>query len=191
MKEYKKHKVIMLSIKDTSKEIKEYPSPIALYDDELFHKHSCMYTLEKAIFQHLYILSDDKIKVGDWITDTNKVYEAPEIDAFIGFKKIIASTDISLELPQIPQSFINTYIEEYNNDNIIDEVNVEYIYYNEEGSVRINMGNTINISLIKDSYSREEVILLINKFLSDNIKTPILKDNFDKWIEQNIKKIKL
>jgi len=46
--------------------------------------------------QHLYVTSDEEIKEGDWITDGHKVYKAPDIDAFIGLFKIIATTDKSL-----------------------------------------------------------------------------------------------
>ena len=103
--------------------------------------------------QHLYIISDDEIKDGDYFladnrlnTTSNKglpnwvlckctkvknswVYcnEIPD-EGHNGdwCKKIIATTDESLNLPQPSQQFIQKYIEEYNKGNIITDVLVEY-----------------------------------------------------------------
>ena len=100
---------------------------------------------------HLYILSDDEIKDGDWGI---KTYGMPGTEEIVKYsydmgntvKKIIATTDVSLEtffessqgsfiehgqgyfkkLPQIHQSFIEYYIEQYNKGNIITEVDIEY-----------------------------------------------------------------
>jgi hypothetical protein len=101
-------------------------------------------------FQHLYILSDEKIKEGDWYFDkksgVNKAtsgFEFNEIELALGFNKnttfkIVASTDKLVKytnedtdgvheyLPSIPESFINKYIEEYNKGNVIKEVMVDY-----------------------------------------------------------------
>lgn len=104
--------------------------------------------------QHLYFLSDDEIKEGDYF-----IYpELKEKDVWlcrgsipnVGAKKIIATTDSSIAcikdtlsipqrrgltnhyptekwvLPQPSQSFIKKFVEEYNKGNIITEVMVEY-----------------------------------------------------------------
>lgn len=71
---------------------------------------------------HLYILSDDKIEVGDWVTAkfifetkvlqcSNEIFkgnckESPKV-----FKKIIASTDPNLNLPQPSLEFLKVYCE--------------------------------------------------------------------------------
>lgn len=82
--------------------------------------------------QHLYILSDEEIKEGDWCYHSgrgiitqwfNRPGSYKEKDAL---RKIIATTDNSLGLPQPSQSFIEKYVEEYNKGNIITEVMVEY-----------------------------------------------------------------
>ena len=93
---------------------------------------------------HLYITSDDKIEVGDWYIDTqtNTVYrcdshkESLSTDDFDEFKKIIATTDSELKLPQIPQSFI----EEYCRKGGIDELDVEY-----EVTPSLKTGDNYNI----------------------------------------------
>lgn len=96
--------------------------------------------------QHLYTLSDDEIKEGDWYYDYmyRLVLRATSISTHKGdndYKKIIATTNTSLidtihkpakefqyiwELPQPSQSFIEKYIDEYNKGNIITNVMVEY-----------------------------------------------------------------
>lgn len=134
--------------------------------------------------------------------------------------KVSASSDFTLEqisenmpcLPQIPQSFIDHYIEQYNNGNVVDKVLVEYtqIYQNDMGVItinhtnsktqshwenvidntpKINSDNTINILTQKDSWNRDEVIELIKQYIED-VNNPIwFKKNygsFDKWISKNL-----
>ena len=109
-------------------------------------------------YQHLYIISDDEIKKGDYYIIDN----IPELLKNNGLrfidnycKKVIATTDTSLYihqketmslpervfyLPQPSQQFIQKYIEEYNRGNIITDVLVEYeLVSNEEYFL-----NTIN-----------------------------------------------
>jgi len=91
-------------------------------------------------YQHLYILSNEEIKEGDFWFDGTQIrnnYSLHKIDGFD--RKIIATTDSSLTkemycvssgkyqepLPQIPQQFIEYYISEYNKDNVISKVLVE------------------------------------------------------------------
>lgn len=183
------------------------------------------------LISNLYITSDDEIKDGDYCmsidinSKLHKPFKCVNKEAFINpeflnsvdakdVKKIIAITDTSLtplfcktqtkNIPQIPQSFINQYIESYNKGNVITEVMVEYDGIKEFGikeykgnilvfdnttinpnynKLKINLDNTINIKPIKDSWNREEVIILLNKWLSD-------EDNNDfdqqKWIEENL-----
>ena len=105
--------------------------------------------------QHLYLLSDDEIKEGDWCINLNSLYEHKElcrIDSQIELeryvqktendcKKIIATTKIDLDfqdylktgqkrtwvtLPHPSESFIKKFIEAYNGGKPITEVMVEY-----------------------------------------------------------------
>ena len=102
--------------------------------------------------QHLYILSDDEIKEGDWYlcTRNNLAFPASKFHKQLPTdRKIIATTDKFLkiecqgcrfhrnsndviytcscqQLPQPSQAFIEKYIEEYNKGNVIEEVMVEY-----------------------------------------------------------------
>lgn len=98
--------------------------------------------------QHIYILSDDEIKEGDWCysKSLDLVYQVKGLPlSAMDSKKIIATTDKStkleldgyrgnllpdvsfdIEMPQSSRSFIEKYVEEYNKGNVITEVMVEY-----------------------------------------------------------------
>lgn len=78
---------------------------------------------------NIYITTDDEIKEDDtWINlDTNTIHNGNLFELanrVPSCKKIIATTYPELNLPQIPQSFI----EEYCRAGGIDEVDVEYDY---------------------------------------------------------------
>lgn len=90
--------------------------------------------------QHLYILSDEEIKEGDWFLMNGCIERQCKfienyliVDTTEGrhhysvCKKIITSTDKSLNLPEPSTSFIQKYIEEYNKGNKIEDIMVEYI----------------------------------------------------------------
>ena len=172
-------------------------------------------------YQHLYIISDDEIKENNthfYNPHSGQLHISGNHTDYIainknGCKKIIATTDVSLGLPQPSKQFIQKYIEEYNKDNkdnIITDVLIEYeLISNEEyfgntinpdddvpyfdERLKINSkDNTITIKKVKDSYSREEVIEFGNKvkeYCKDGWKPDSLHRVFfewDKWIEENL-----
>jgi hypothetical protein len=161
MEQFKKAKVVMLPT-----EIKESNIILDNSDKFLHYKksiNSTSFFSEDYIYQHLYIISDDEIKEGDWIlipsTNGKNHFDFSESipkkaeSNFASNKyvwKIIATTDTSLKkpctcigmrtqvscnwicethkdyfLPQLPQEFIEYYIREYNNGNVISDVLVE------------------------------------------------------------------
>ena len=135
--------------------------------------------------QHLYIISDDEIKEGDWFINlfNNVIVQAHNWIYVSTCKKIIATTDTSLEivskginpvyekLPQPSQQFIEKYIESYNKGEVITDV------------LKVNpKDNTITIKKLKDSWNRQEVFALITTFNRANVDTP----NVLKWIEENL-----
>ena len=164
--------------------------------------------------QHLYILSDDEIKEGDWYYDeiigiSQKASDLrPELK--LPRKKIIATTDTSLTILstnsgryvyQLPQSFIEKYVTEYNKGNIITDVLVEYVLEHDlrtsikseefKEVPKINKDNTITIKKVKDSWTKEEIL----EFLPKAMKYACDKDShlphmFDlyanDWIEENL-----
>ena len=152
--------------------------------------------------QHLYITSDEEIKKNDWCYNSKrKSIELGKYmigtNEFIFCKKIIATTDTSLGLPQLPQQFIEKYIEEYNKGNVITKVMVEYVQVPNSVFIqvleapyiqlKINSDNTINIKPIKVSWNREEVIKLLKSmpnFFNNSIDKQIELRN--QWIEENL-----
>ncbi len=106
---------------------------------------------------HLYIISDDEIKEGDWCIKETSMFTEKFIIQAKGYgdinsttalwRKIIATTDNSLfvtqqndhlgqaiiQLPQPSESFIQKYVEEHNKGNVITDVMVEYQAYRKDG----------------------------------------------------------
>ena len=143
-------------------------------------------------FQHLYIISNEEIKEGDWyIDDINTIRQSITSDKDYwavrqDYKKIIATTNTSLyvpitqdkpfdELPQPSDSFIKKYIEEYNKGDVITNVLVEYeigkSYSGNSGLeikqwLKVDSNNTITIKRLEpELYTREEVKILLQKSL--------------------------
>ena len=149
--------------------------------------------------QHLYFLSDDEIKEGDWfyLDDANIVAQYTTVKPLNQAKKIIASTD-RLEIPYqfdkwsiIPRpskSFIEKYVREHYSGVPIINVLVEYNHLlsttglNEEWLKVNDSDNTITIRKIKDSWTTQEVFNLLQQFNNDK---PGVFD-CTKWIEENL-----
>lgn len=184
----------------------------------------------KQEFQHLYITSNGKLNKDEWycspigiVSRYNGIEKLPS-----NWRKIIATTDTSLissklfpvgeelhsitnYLPQIPQQFIQQYIEEYNKDNQITEVLVEieeikhysgsvdsldvdddydYIEY----KLKLDSQNQITIREQKDSWSKEEHIKAIKDVITEAIVYPekfvtgicLDASKLNKWIEENL-----
>ena len=170
---------------------------------------------------HLFILSDEEIKKKEWLYDEFGLRQARWDTNGIGTKptdgnnqyKVIATTDSTLNLPLIPESFIALYIEKYNKGNVIDRMLVEYDiiqkttyeeatasdggYYNrpiitETEKLKINPSdNTISIQRKKESWTREEVISEIKKI--NNVWSSLLtarnanlENDINDWVEENL-----
>ena len=209
---------------------------IERYDEGWFflnnssNHNSCAITIPNVdIFkhQHLYIILDDKIKLFDWVynnkeniveritSKTELIFVLEENKENQTFKKIIATTDTSLEprnlygnsglfktiLPQPSQQFIQKFVEEYNKGNIIEDVLVEYgkEYVDEKDSYGYNKlkinpkNNTITIKKAKDSWTREEVIELCRQAFIDGTyaggfgpNEKTIDSETEKWIEENL-----
>ncbi len=172
-------------------------------------------------FQNLYITSNEEIKEGDWCLffwDGGQVGSLPNqykpSKGHVlnnGLRKIVATTDSSLELvkdlgeisqtailPQPSKQFVQKYIEEFNKENIIEKVLVEYGKYPdgfdlEDGTqysynLKTDSHNCITIKPIKDSWTREEVKDLISDWtrMSSGLNLNLPREKFDKWVENNL-----
>lgn len=132
---YKEHSVVML------------PSEKASGLD--LNPHDNKLSIEKLVFthynpQHLYWLSDEEIKEGDWVLvyyrDKWHLHKTSYKDAIgwimIGdytfdqtseYKKIIATTNPELNLPRPSNPFLEAFVIEWNKGNKIERVLVEYL----------------------------------------------------------------
>lgn len=175
--------------------------------------------------QHLYFLSNEEIKEGDWFMNRQymieegkeeyAIWRCGDITPNSNPKKIIATTDTSLienvgwkiidkdkkdiyqSLPQPSSKFIQAFIKAYNEGKPITKVlvemeeldsqdyHVEIDYFGRtdielEYELKVNSSNEITIKKIKDSYTREEVEELFEKFVDAGY--PVLYP----WLEQNL-----
>lgn len=209
---WKKCKVVMLS---TNK-----ANPLVLNSDGNLEHDEVLSTYGGVTQQHLYILSDDEIKYDDWVLGGLGGFDIKQYGKYFAedWKKIIATTDTSLssithskypsgnttgirtlnEVPQLPQSFIEHYIQEYNKGNIITDVLVEYYWEPFSGiaqlpaKLKINpKDNTITIKKVKDSWTREEVedlcvAAFYHKDLNQGLPYDYTDEGLDKWIKTNL-----
>lgn len=186
MNEFKKCLIVMLSTNEKAENC------LVMYDTNnliLKYQPNQYYTQEylKSIYcksHHLYILSNDEIKEGDMVMRIcdNLIHKQHSDLTVLNnlakeglFKKAIASTDKSLNLPQPSQQFIEKYISEYNKNNKIEEIMVEYkdnmdTFKIEEGHFCIELDlkvnpkdNTITIKKVKSNWNREELLVMLEE----------------------------
>lgn len=133
--------------------------------------------------QHLYILSDEKIKEGDWV-----LHNSGYISQVLGFnidaiklldaqrwtkdcKKIVASTDKEIT-PEtwIHDSFVNVFLLSYNNKKQITEIKLDIVPYdgttpiseNWNGQIKTRKDGSVIIHQNK-TYSQAEVDDLLDR----------------------------
>ena len=81
-------------------------------------------------YYYLYLLSDEEIREGEIVlTDENSIERATGlygnfpcdlINEVGGQRKVIASTDPSLNIPQFPNAFIEEYVKRYNSNKSLE-----------------------------------------------------------------------
>lgn len=147
-------------------------------------------------FVNLYITDDSEIREGDWIIWNSKVVQAINTKYHKTTKKIIATTDTSLNLSQIPKQFIEYYISEYNAGRKIEKVDVEFegeLYGGVYAIPKISANNEISIKPVEEKmYSREEVVELIKDFTMSTHqlilnKNPQRHEIINTWFKENLK----
>ncbi len=145
----KKHQIIMLP-SDRGR-LPENGVVYITHDNVLINRSSenAKFIFKDCEYQHLYIISDEEIKEGDWFYIPNqmigfehicnKFKDKKTLDS-IYTKKIIATTNPELTffpeedyhgrikkmLPKFPTDFIEKYVKEWNKGNVIKEVMLEY-----------------------------------------------------------------
>jgi len=178
-------------------------------EDNFLSKESSNYTHKNP--QELYILSNEKIKEGDWylLIPENHIKQAQK-DLPVNlreWKKVIATSDSSLKiidhnntwdnsndkkLSQIPQQFIEHYINEYNKGNVISKVFVEVVdngeedwvgddyngepFWNEKWEIKLNQNNEISI-LTEEINLTTQIVREAMRIVSKDIILPkVIKD---------------
>lgn len=110
-------------------------------------------------------------------------------------KKIIASTDKTLGLPEPTKGFVEKYIEEFNKGSEIKTVLIQQTwdaYLNWSGGFKplVNdINNTIPIRKIKNDYTEHDVYNMLNDFAKhiDTVDKQVHPENYVKaWIEENL-----
>lgn len=157
----------------------------------IFHKGG------NCLPQHLYILSTEKPKKGEWGYDSfHGVFKVTE-NVLNSNKKLIATTDKTLNLPSPTQGFIEKYIKKHNEGNPITDVLVEYgsitgdelgadpAYFDFPTKPKVNpKTNTITILPVKDSWNKEELYSIMQQYVDyyefSGYVTP------QKFIEENL-----
>lgn len=169
------------------------------------------------LHQHLYLtfkrskINRDCLYPTEYLmnNEMNTIFKSGNnCDGLLTWNKIEASTDSSLGLLQIPQSFIEAYVKA---DGKIEEVNIEMEKYKSSNSgntadiienghhgdlyrIKTREDNTVIIYQSK-TYTIEEVINLIAKAFKAGYERSYsgypntdnhTKPNIDKWIEENL-----
>lgn len=177
---YVKSKIVMLPTKDGSK-IGKVKQPInhLIYNKDYINS-------ELVENQHLHFLSNEEIKEGDWLLADgyNNMHpkhlgiakaDKEQLRAILqGFtaKKIIATTDESLNLPRPSNEFLKKYCELGGIDEVVVEYVEEYdwslgdiaIDYPIGYKLKVAPDNTISIKSIQQKiYTQKEVDDLLKR----------------------------
>lgn len=198
-----------------SKDRGRYLSGYFLYflsDDEIKEDDSYLNTSSNRLIAQA--TKDDEKYFKNYPHNCKKIIATTDESLRISYKENnhqpLSSNNYTLPRPS--DSFIKKYIEEYNAGRQITKVLVEYedkgkVIWEEYGGMvdstwianiilKVNPDNTITITKLKDSYSRDEVIELLKDILynsnsmlgyfpDDNI-NGINEDEFNNWIKENL-----
>jgi len=149
--------------------------------------------------QFLFIAKDDMLCFHD---DLDKKIIA-STDSTLGLSEVgkagYSVDEFHSLILSLSQEFISLYIQEYNKGNQIKKVWVEYEdngeedwignnydgepSWNEKIELKVSPDDTINIKLLKDSWTRDEVIALI-KANTERLTNSWISSDLD-WIDKN------
>ena len=141
--------------------------------------------------QHLYFISDEPIKKGDWMTNGKEIYyNEVQLDGYVNIWKIIATTDKSLSHIENSIQHINSvarpseaFLRKYCKAGGISTVDVEYgaiptqsdnpftnpkglhDFEGAEWGLKTNSHNEITIHPIKNSWTENELFESMQYYL--------------------------
>lgn len=174
------------------KKSKVYPVMLPTTDEkspfscngEVWMKHLHLPFQEIRYRKHLYLVSDEPIKKGDWayseITHVLTFAGEDTESGYSGYKKVEATTDPSLNLSTIPKSFIEKYVEEQGKIEYVYYEIIDYIDYSNNDKVA---KKEVIILSVKDRWSREEFRIEMLKAFNEG--AYIYGDDFDTWFREN------
>lgn len=152
----------------------------------------------RGTYFHLYFISNEEIQVGDLViglaAHLNKIYKVkdithngnllqldPKCEMYpTQFRKIVATTDPSLNLPLIPKSFIEEYVEA---NGKIDEVEIEAVMvFDKRQPFVADYQNSVTISKPKETWTRDEVVSLCAYAYAEGFERN--KMSIQEWIDK-------
>ncbi len=157
--------------------------------------------------EHLYILTDDNLKEGDW--QYTRLYGITKVCNLLWSdmecaKKVECSSDHELGLPLIPNSFLPRFVKAYNDENVIIEIKLEVsqlciqtgrlcgmpcngdCHDNCIYKIKVNDDNTVIIHQDK-KYSIQEVENLIYDCLHSIAHGMSFKEeDYNDWVKENL-----
>lgn len=154
---------------------------------------------------HLIITSDDEIKIGHRMFDTEtEIITLCRTTTYFNnkrWKKIIASTDLRLSLPKPPEKWIEHFIKEYERGNQIINVQVKHepiiVQDCDILTTHLNLKTTDNNEIIINTepvepilYTEQEVkefFELYRKYLDEFPTVRTTKKKLDVWFKENKK----
>lgn len=145
-------------------------------------------------FYHLYFVSNDTIKKGDWLINKNgdTLYQLKEDvtpDVYKFFDKVVATTNPKLypknladivnnPIGRIGDDFVNAYIVKFNKREPIEEVMLDYV----NNSPHLRPKGTVVISPVKERlYTREQFKYAVRQAWIHSCGIVVFED----WFEQN------
>jgi hypothetical protein len=206
MAKFKRCSVELLCLSEKAQCKGDLALSYSAHGNKLYYRNFSHKTIDNLA--NIYILSEDKdepINTGDWYYDTedNRVDQLGKTEASLSYdRKVIATTNLAMDLPRLPKGFIEKFITTFNKDEYIEEAMVEYIISNEiihEDKIifpmaeaqaiylpKTDKSNHITIKRIKDNYTREEVRELFNLYFKTQGKGEYESEDFNEWCEENL-----
>lgn len=133
---FKTYRIVMLPTDDNTNGMEtKNISDIVSFNGMLWYMPIEIYNFKNGDNQHLYILSNEEIEKGDWFVnrqymiglgiDEYAVWQYNEAKPNSDPRKIVATTDLSLNLLLIEEHAIREYIKRYNKGNPITEIEMD------------------------------------------------------------------
>ena len=190
----KKNIIAKITTLETSK------NSIFIIDNNVMSKENKpLYKEDSQPFKpfHIYITTGEPIKPYDWclLFDSfgNSFLNGDGPSQYIpdngnvlndGLRKVIATTDDTIDLPNIVDIFRQFYFTQFNNDNKINKVSVTHIIQ-EDGSMipELIMGEIVPTP-VKTKWNYDELSDIVYNAMKSRVYTPIIE--FNEWMQVNI-----